>query len=109
MEFLPTPLRRSIGSCELLAVYPDTKCFKEVPFQVVNHAGSVIVSCATSINLNLIQPQGELNSRFPNYGRLVYSCADDPGNHKYKKMRSNVNMCDKAYCISKRDITSGET
>ena len=43
-----------IGSCELLVVHPNTKCLKEMTFQVVNHEGSVIVSCGTSINLNLI-------------------------------------------------------
>ena len=69
-----------IGSCELLVVQPNTKCFKEVTFQDVNHEGSVSVSCATSIDLNLIQPHIELNSRVPSYGRLIYSCTDDPEN-----------------------------
>ena len=43
-----------IGSCEWLVVHPDTKCFKEVTLQVESHEGSVIVSGATSIDLNLI-------------------------------------------------------
>ena len=85
-----------IGSCELLVVHPDTKCFKEVIFQVVNHYGSVIDSSATSIDLKLIQPHSELNSRIPSYGRLIYRCVDDPGKHKYKMMKSNINMCDNA-------------
>ena len=90
-----------IGSCELLVLHPNTKCFKEVTFQVVNHEGSVIVSCATNIDLNLIQPHSELNSRVPNYGRLIYSCSDDPGKHNYKKMKSNVTMSDNA---SEREV-----
>ena len=98
-----------IGSCELLVVHPNTKCFKEVTFQVVNHEESVIVSCATSIDLNLIQLHSELNSRVPDYGRLIYSCADDPGKPKYKRMMSNVNICDKNNCISKKGTMSGET
>ena len=83
-----------IGSCELLVVHPNTKCFKEVTFQVVNHEGCVIVSCATSIDLDLIQPHSELNSRVPKYSRLIYSCVDNPDKYRYK-MKSNVNMCDK--------------
>ena len=88
---------------ELLVVHPNTKCFKEVTFQVVNHEGSIIVSCATSINLNLIQPHSEMNSRVPDYGRLIYSCADDPAKHKYKKMKSNLTMSDNA---SEREVQS---
>ena len=76
-----------IGSCELLIVHPDTKCFKEVTFKVVSHEGSVIVSCATSIDLNLIWPHSELNDRVPDCGRLIYSCADDPDKHTYKKAK----------------------
>ena len=48
-----------IGSCELLVVHPNTKCLQEVTFQVVSNKGSETVSCATSIDLNLIQPQSE--------------------------------------------------
>ena len=94
---------KAIGSCELLVVHPNTKCFKEVTFQVVNHEGSVIVSCTTSIDLNLIQSQSKLNSQVPDYGRLIYSCADDPGKHKYRKMKSNVTRSDNA---SEREVQS---
>ena len=85
-----------IGSCELFVLHPNTKCFKEVTFQVVNTKGSVIVSCATSISLNLIQIHNELNARVPDCGKSIYSCADDPEKCKYKKMKSNVHMYDNA-------------
>ena len=71
-----------IGSCELLVVHPNTKCFKEVTFQIVNHEGNVIISSATSIILNLIQIHSELNSRVPDCGKLIYSFADDPDKYK---------------------------
>ena len=45
-----------VGSCILCVVHPDTKCLQEVTFQVVSHEGGVIISCATNIDLNLIQP-----------------------------------------------------
>ena len=40
-----------LGSCDLVVVHPDTRSLKKVTFQVVNQAGSVIVSCATSLDL----------------------------------------------------------
>ena len=85
-----------IGSCELFVIHPDTKCLQEVTFQVVNTKGSVIVSCATSISLILIQLHSELNVSVPDCGRLIYSCADDPEKYKYKKIKSNVHICDNA-------------
>ena len=54
-------------------------------FQVVNTEGSVIMSCATSISLNLIQIHSELHSSVPECGKLIYSCADDPEKYKHKK------------------------
>ena len=83
-----------IGSCELFIIHPDTKCFQEVIFQVINTEGSVIVSCATSISLNLIQIHSELNASVPDCGRLIYSFADDSEKYKYKKMKSSVHICD---------------
>ena len=85
-----------IGSCGLFVIHPNTKCFKEVTFQVVNTEGSVIVSCATSISLNLLQIHGELNAKVLDCGKLIYSCADDPEKCKYKKMKSSVHMYDNA-------------
>ena len=56
-------------------------------FHVVSHEGSVIVSCATSNDLNLIQPHSELNDRVPDCSRLIYSCDNDPDKHTYKKAK----------------------
>ena len=77
-----------IESCELFVIHPDTKCFQEVTFQVVSTEGSVIVSCATSISLNLIQIHSELNSSLPKCGKLIYSCADDQ--NKKQKCQAQV-------------------
>ena len=51
--------------CDLFVVHPETKCLKEITFQVVNHEGSIIVSCVTSLNLGLIEPHSELNASNP--------------------------------------------
>ena len=45
-----------VGSCKLFVLQPDTKHLQEVTLQVTSHEGSVIISCATSPKLGLIQP-----------------------------------------------------
>ena len=65
-----------LGSCDLFVVHPDTKCLKEETFQVINHEGGVIISCATNLDLGLIQPNSKLNASVPDCGRLIFSSAD---------------------------------
>ena len=45
-----------VGSCKMFIVCLDTRLLHEVTFQVTSHEGSVIVSCATSLQLSLIHP-----------------------------------------------------
>ena len=85
-----------IGSCELFVIHPNTKCFQEVTFQAVNTEGSVIVSCATSISLNLIQLYSTLNASVLDCRQLIYGCADDPEKYKYKKIKSSAHICNNA-------------
>ena len=85
-----------IGSCELLVLHPDDKCFLKVPFHVVSVEGSVIVSCATSINLNLIQTHNELETNVPDCARLYYSSGDKPrAAHEKQKIVDHTVQCDK--------------
>ena len=65
-----------IGSCELLVLHPDKKCFLKLPFHVASVEGSVIVSCATSINVDLIQICNELDTNIADCARLYYSSAN---------------------------------
>ena len=73
-----------IGSCELFVLHSDDQCFHKVKFQAVSVEGSVIISCATSINLNLIQIPKQLDTNIPDCARLIYSSVDAPGKHQYK-------------------------
>ena len=66
-----------VGSCNLFVLHPDPKCLQEVTFQVTSHEGSVIISCATSIELGLIQPHRNLGV-VPEKGILIYSKAYMP-------------------------------
>ena len=81
-----------LGSCDLCVVHSDTRCLKKVTIQVVNHEGSVIVSCATSLDLGLIQPQGKLNASIPDFGRLIFSSADHPNKYQNKKTESSSSV-----------------
>ena len=73
-----------VGSFNFFALHPDTKCLQEVTFQVTNHEGSVIISCATSLKLGLIQPHRGLDV-IPEKASLIYSKADFPVKQKNKK------------------------
>ena len=77
-----------IGSCELFMLHPDDQCFHKVKFKVVSVEGSVIISCATSINLNLIQIPNQLDNKIPDCAGLIYSSADAPDKHQHKIQQS---------------------
>ena len=78
----------------MFAVHPDTKLLQEVTFQVTSHEGSVIVSCATSIELGLIHPHTNLDE-VPEQGSLIYSIADMPKKQRNKSCQAESNMCSK--------------
>ena len=75
-----------IGSCTLLAVHPDTQCLKEVTFHVTSHEGSVVLSCATTLDLCLIWPHSNLDS-IPSSDSLITGTAN-----YLRKKKSQKNM-----------------
>ena len=63
---------------------------------MVSVGGSVIVSCTTSINLNLIQIHNELETNVPDCARLYYSSAHKPTEtHEEQKIVDHTVKCDK--------------
>ena len=75
-----------IRSCTLLMVHPDTQCLQEVTFHVTSHEGSVVLSCASTLDLCLIQPHSNLDP-IPSSASLIKSKADDS-----RKKKSQQNM-----------------
>ena len=73
-----------VGSCDLFVIKPDTKYLQEVTFQVTSHEGSVIMSCATSLEIGLIQAHRNLDVVLEK-GSLIYSEADMPVKQKNNK------------------------
>ena len=80
-----------VGSYNLFVLHPDTKCLQEVTFQVTRHEGSVIISCATSFELGLMQPHRGLDV-VPEKGSLIFSKADLPVKQKNKKIQEMNNL-----------------
>ena len=76
-----------VGSCKMFVVHPDTKLLHEVTFHVTSHEGSVIVSCATSLELSLIHPHTNLDA-VPEEGSLICSRPDMPKKKKKQELSS---------------------
>ena len=72
---------KGVGSCVFYLVHPDTKCLQEVTFYVTSYNGSVLLSCATTLALGLIQPHTRLDY-LPCRASHIPSSADHPKNTK---------------------------
>ena len=81
-----------VGSCKMFVVHQETKKLQEVTFHVTSHEGSVIISCATSIELGLIHPHTKLDE-MPEEGSLIYSKADMPKKQRSKSCQAESIMC----------------
>ena len=66
-----------IGSCIFDVVYPDTKKLVPVTFYIANNDGSVLLSCKTTLELQLIQPQLRLDY-LPPCASLITNTMDHP-------------------------------
>ena len=88
----------------MFVVHQDTKLLHEVTFHVTSHEGSVIVSCATSLELSLIHPHRDLDE-LPEEGSLIYSIADMPKKKKNKNCQAEkyVHMWSEKPAITSRN------
>ena len=77
---------RLVGSCMFYLIHPDSKCLLEVAFYVASNNGSVLLSCVTTLALDLIQPRSRLDY-LPPRASLITSSADHP-----KKTKSQINV-----------------
>ena len=60
-----------LGFFDLFIVHPETRHLKKIKFQVVNHEGSVIISCVTSLELGLIQLHSVFNDCVPDCRKIA--------------------------------------
>ena len=81
-----------IGSFRLLVVHPDTWSLEEVTFQVTSQEGSVVLSCATTLELGLIQPHSALEDSIQASASLISSMAEYPRKNKSKVSKPKKNV-----------------
>ena len=70
-----------VGTCELYLVHLDTKRLIETTFHVATNDGSMLLSCMSTLDLDLIEPRSRLDY-LPPWASLFTSTQDHP-----KKMR----------------------
>ena len=90
-----------MGSCTFYLVHPDTKWPQEVTFYVASNNDSVLLFCAITIALGLIQPCTRLHYLSPR-ASLITSSADHP---KTTKCQPALHVSKKACTISMWLIT----
>ena len=86
-----------VGSCLFYLVYPDTKKLQEVTFYVAKKDGSVLLSCATTLMLGLVQPCTRLEY-LPSRASLITSSLD----HSKKTKKDSVHR-------SKKEVSTQST
>ena len=65
------------GTCKLYLVHPDTKKLTETIFYVATNDGSVLLSCKSTLALDLIQPSSRLDY-LPPRASLITITQDHP-------------------------------
>ena len=65
------------GTCKLYLVHPDTKSLIETTFYVATNEGSMLLSCNSTLDLDLIQPRSRLDYLSPR-ASLITSTQDHP-------------------------------
>ena len=102
-----------VGSCVFYLVHPDTKCLQEATFYVASNNGSVLLSCATTLALGLIEPHTRLDYLLPR-ASLIISSADHPKKTKpqisvhISKKESEVSTVFNCKGMVSKPITSKE-
>ena len=78
-----------VGTCKLYIVHPDTKHLVETIFSVATNDGSVLLSCKSTLALDLIQPRSRLDY-LPPRASLIRSTQDHP--KKTKQVQAPVQI-----------------
>ena len=68
---------RIVGTCKLYLGHPDTKKLTETIFYVATNDGSVLLSCKSTLALDLIQPRSRMDY-LPPRASLITSMQDHP-------------------------------
>ena len=94
-----------VGTCKLYPVHPDTKMLVVTIFYVATNDGSVLLSCKSTLVLDLIQPRSRLDY-LPPRANLITSRQDHPRKTKQVQAPAQVHSSQK---LSAQSQTKAET
>ena len=97
-----------VGTCKLYLVHPDTKKLVETIFYVATNDGSVLLSCKSTLALNLIQPRSRLDY-LPPRASLITSTQDHPRKTKQVQAPSQIHSSKKLSAQSQTKVETSTT
>ena len=83
-----------VGNCKLYLLHPDTKKLVETIFYVATNDGSVLLSCKSTLALELMQPRSRLDY-LPTRASLITSTQDHPKETKQVPVPAQVHSSQK--------------
>ena len=94
-----------VGTCNLYLVHPDNKKLVDTIFYVATNDGSMLLSCKSTLALDLIQPRSRLDYLPPRVS-LITSTQDHPKKTKQVQVPAQVHTSQK---LSTQSQTKAET
>ena len=95
-----------VGTCKLYLVHLDTKKLLETTFSVANNDGSMLLSCNSTLALDLIQPRSRLDYLLLR-ASLIISMQDHP--RKSKQAQPSVHRLQQVATQSKHQVETTQT
>ena len=90
-----------VGTCKLYSVHLDTKKLVETTFYVATNDGSMLLSCNSTLDLDLIQPRSRLDY-LPPRASLITSTQHHP--KKTRQAKQHVHRSQQVATQSKQQV-----
>ena len=97
-----------VGTCKLYLVHPDTKKLVETIFYVATNDGSVLLSCKSTLALDLIQHRSRLDY-LPPRTILITSTQDHPKKTKQVQVPTQIHSSNKLPTQSQPKVQTSTT
>ena len=95
-----------MGTCKLYLVHRDTKKLLETAFYVATNDSSMLLSCNSTLALDLIQPRSRLHY-LPPRASLITSTQDHP--KETKQVKPSVHRSQQVAAQSKQHAETTQT
>ena len=97
-----------VGTCKLYPVHPDTKKLVETMLYVATNDGSMLLSCKSTLALDLIQPRSRLDY-LPPRASLIISTQDHPKKTKHVQVPAQIHSSKKLSTQSQTKVETSTT